>query len=198
MEKFATVRKNLEEHGFTVSEFKTAEEAAAYLNGAIDGKTVGFGGSGTLQSMGLYELLGTHNTVHWHWKTEPNAARRAAMDTQVYLSSVNALAETGEMVNIDGAGNRVASTLFGHDKVYLVVGRNKLAPDYEKAVWRARNVAAPHRAQQMGKKTPCAIKADRCYNCKSPDRVCRAMVTLWEPMMIGDTEVVLIDEDLGL
>jgi len=198
MEKFATVRKNLEEHGFTVSEFKTTAEAAAYLNRAIDGKTVGFGGSGTLQAMGLYELLGAHNTVHWHWKTEPNAARRAAMDTQVYLSSVNALAETGEMVNIDGAGNRVASTLFGHDKVYLVVGRNKLAPDYEKAVWRARNVAAPHRAQQMGKKTPCAIKADRCYNCKSPDRVCRAMVTLWEPMMIGETEVVLIDEDLGL
>lgn len=198
MEKFATVRKNLEDHGFTVSEFATAAEAAAYLNGAIDGKTVGFGGSGTLQAMGLYELLSAHNTVHWHWKTEPNAARRAAMDTQVYLSSVNALAETGELVNIDGAGNRVASTLFGHDMVYLVIGRNKLAEDYDKAVWRAQNIAAPHRAQQMGKKTPCAIKADRCYNCKSPDRVCRAMVTLWEPMMIGKTEVVLIDEDLGL
>lgn len=198
MEQFAAVRKNLEAHGFTVSEFETAAQAAAYLNSQIDGKTVAFGGSATLRDMGLFELLETHNTVHWHWKQDPDSARKAAMDTQVYLSSVNALAQTGELVNIDGCGNRVASTLFGHEKLYLVVGQNKLADTYEKAVWRARNVAAPHRAQQMGKKTPCALKADRCYDCKSPDRVCRGMVTLWEPMMGMPTEVVLIGESLGL
>ena len=113
-------------------------------------------------------------------------------------SLARALAETGEIINIDGVGNRLAGTLFGHEKVYFVIGRNKLAPDYEKAVWRARNVAGPHRAQQLGKKTPCAVKADRCYDCKSPDRVCNAMVTLWGPMTGMETEILLVDEDLGL
>ena len=129
---------------------------------------MGLGGSGTLNAMGIYERLETHNTVFWHWKQPADEARRAAMQTQVYLTSANALAETGEIINIDGVGNRLAGTLFGHEKVYFVIGRNKLAPDYEKAVWRARNVAGPHRAQQLGKKTPCAVKADRCYDCKSP------------------------------
>ena len=92
----------------------------------------------------------------------------------------------------------LASTLFGHKRLYYVVGRNKLTGTYEEAVWRARNVAAPQRAQQMNKKTPCAIKADRCYDCKSPDRICRGMTTIWGPMMAQTAEVLLIDEDLGL
>ena len=125
-------------------------------------------------------------------------ARKNAMTTEVYLSSVNGLAETGEMVNIDGMGNRLAGTLFGHKRLYYVVGRNKLAGTYEEAVWRARNVAAPRRAQQMNKKTPCAVKADRCYDCKSPDRVCRGMTTIWGRMMGQKAEVILIDEDFGL
>ncbi len=94
-------------------------EAAAYLDGAIDGKTVGFGGSATLDALGVYDKLAAPNTVIWHWKQEANAARKAAMQTQVYLSSANGLAESGEIVNIDGTGNRVSATLFGHEKVYL-------------------------------------------------------------------------------
>lgn len=199
MSQFDTVRKNLKDHGFQVAEFQNAEEAAVYLDGAIDGKTVGFGGSGTLQEMGLYERLNTHNTVHWHWKdADASAARMAAMSTQVYLSSVNALAESGEMVNIDGTGNRVAGTLFGHEKVYLVISRNKLTATYEDAIWRARNVAAPQRARQLGRKTPCAVKLDRCYDCKGPERVCRGLVTLWMPMIGMEAEVILIDQDMGL
>ena len=120
------------------------------------------------------------------------------MQTQVYLTSANALAETGEIVNIDGAGNRVAATLFGHERVCFVIGRNKLTATYDEAVFRARNVAAPQRARQLGKKTPCAVKLDRCYDCKSPDRICRGMVTLWGPMMGMPAEVLLVDEDLGL
>ena len=120
------------------------------------------------------------------------------MQTDVYLTSVNALAQTGEIVNIDGVGNRVAATLFGHQKVYYLVGRNKLTEDEAQAVWRARNVAAPQRAQQMGAKTPCAEKADRCYDCKSPGRICRGLVTLWGPMLGMEAEVLLIDEELGL
>ena len=193
---FDTVKKNLEARGFSVWTFATAAEAAAYLNEAIDGKTVGFGGSVTLQDMGLYELLGSHNEVHWHW-VNGQEERKTAMGTQVYLSSANGLAETGEIINIDGSGNRVASTLYGHEKVYLVIGRNKLAPTYDEALWRARNIASPKNAQRLGRKTPCAVKGDRCYDCKSPDRICRSLVVLWGPPIGMETEVVLVDEDLG-
>lgn len=195
---FETVRKNLEDRKFSVRVFAAGQEAAAYLNEAIDGKTVGFGGSMTLDQLGLYETLGTHNTVVWHWKKEPGPARREAMGTQVYLTSANGLAETGEIINIDGAGNRVASTLFGHEKVYFVIGRNKLAPTYEEALWRARNIAGPKNAQRLGRKTPCAVKGDHCYDCRSPERICRGLVTLWGPMMGMETEILLVDEDLGM
>lgn len=198
MESFGKVQKALEDRGYTVKVFPTGKEAADYLDAAIDGSSVGFGGSATLDALGIYERLERHNKAVWHWKWEDkDAARREAMTTDVYLTSVNALAETGELVNIDGAGNRVASTLYGHEKVYFVVGRNKLAPTYDEAVWRARNVASPKNAQRLGKKTPCAVKGDRCYDCRSPERVCRGLVTLWGPMMGMEAEVLLIDEDLG-
>lgn len=117
---------------------------------------------------------------------------------QVYITSANGLAETGEIINIDGAGNRVASTLYGHRKVYFIIGRNKLAPTYDEALWRARNIAAPKNARRLDRKTPCAIKGDRCYDCKSPERICRGLVVLWGPMLGIDTEVILVDEELGL
>ena len=109
-----------------------------------------------------------------------------------------ALAETGELINIDGTGNRVASTLFGHRRVYFVVGVNKIAPDYDAALWRARNIASPKNAQRLGRKTPCAVKGDRCYNCSSPERICRGLTVLWEPMGGAEvTEVLLINQELG-
>ena len=198
MGTFDTVKKNLEDRGYAVRVFGTGAEAAAYLDGAVDGKTVGFGGSMTLDQLGLYDALGRHNTVVWHWKQEAGPARREAMQTDIYLTSANGLAETGEILNIDGIGNRVAATLFGHEKVYFVIGRNKVAPTYEEALWRARNIASPQNARRLGKKTPCAVKGDRCYDCKSPERICRGLVTLWGPMMGMETEILLVDEDLGL
>ena len=116
----------------------------------------------------------------------------------MYLSSANGLAETGEVINIDGIGNRVASTLYGHKKLYFIIGKNKLAPTYDEALWRARNIAAPKNAQRLGKTTPRAVKGDRCYDCKSPDRICRGLVVPWGPSMGVETEIVLVDEDLGL
>ena len=196
MADFTNVKKNLEARGFAVTAFATKEEAAAYLNVAIDGVSVGIGGSATVQEMGLYDMLASHNEMHWHW-VNGQEERKAAMGTQVYLSSANGLAETGEIINIDGSGNRVASTLYGHEKVYLVIGRNKLAEDYDSALWRARNVAAPKNAQRLNCKTPCAVKGDRCYDCKSPDRICCGLVVLWRPMMGQDIEILLVDEDLG-
>ena len=188
------VRKNLEERGFQTSCFATAKEAADYLDAQIDGATVGIGGSMTIQAMGLSERLSKHNEVIWHWE---GGELRRAMLADVYLTSVNGLAETGEIVNIDGNCNRVAASMFGPKRVYYVVGINKIAPDFEKALWRARNVAAPKNAQRLGKKTPCAVKADKCYNCSSPDRICKGLVVLYQKMRAMDMEVVLIDQELG-
>ena len=199
MTDFSRVKQNLEARGFRVSVFATAAEAADYLDSAIDNTSVGFGGSVTLEKMGLYERLERHDRVNWHWRPMVDGAdaRQAAMTAEHYITSVNGLAETGELINIDGTGNRVASTLYGHKKVWFVVGRNKLAPTYEEALWRARNIAAPKNAQRLGRKTPCAVKADRCYDCKSPERICRGLVVLWEAIGSMEMEVVLIDQDLG-
>lgn len=185
----------LEELGYTVRCFDTAGQAADYLDRQIDGRTVSFGGSVTLQEMGLYPRLSAHNQVVWHWE---GGSLADAMTTDVYISSVNGLAETGEIINIDGTCNRVASTLFGHQTVYLVVGRNKIAPDYESALWRARNIAAPKNAQRLRRKTPCAAKGDRCYNCKSPERICKALTVLWgKPGGVEHMELILVDQELG-
>ena len=194
MADLAKLQKNLEERGFTVTRFDTAVQAADYLDAALDGKSVGIGGSVTIQEMGLAERLREHAQVLWHWA---GSTTQAAAGAQVYLTSVNGAAETGELINIDGTGNRVASGLFGHKKVYFVVGRNKVAPDYDAALWRARNIAAPKNAQRLGRNTPCAAKGDRCYDCKSPERICRALVVYWEKPGSMDMEVVLVDEDLG-
>lgn len=194
---FETVKNELEGRGFSVKTFATGGEAAAYLDGVIDGRTVGIGGSVTVQELGLYDKLASHNEVHWHWAGGP-AERDAAMQTQVYITSANGLAETGEIINIDGTGNQVAATLYGHEKVYFVIGRNKLAPTYDTALWRARNIAGPKNAQRLNRKTPCAVKGDKCYDCKSPDRICRGLVVLWRPMMGAETEIILVDEDLGM
>lgn len=199
MTDFSRVKQNLEARGFRVSVFATAAEAADYLDSAIDNTSVGFGGSVTLEQMGLYERLERHDRVNWHWRPTVDGAdaRQAAMTAEHYITSVNGLAETGELINIDGTGNRVASTLYGHKKVWFVVGRNKLAPTYEEALWRARNIAAPKNAQRLKRKTPCAVKADHCYDCKSSERICRGLVVLWEAIGSMEMEVVLVDEALG-
>ena len=198
---FTTAKKNLEARGFTVSTFASAKEAADYLNAQIDHSSVSFGGSMTLSQMGLFESLGAHNTMYSHWNVpegmDASEVLKNASNCEHYLLSANGLAETGEIINIDGTGNRVSSMLFGHKKVWFIVGSNKLAPSYDEALWRARNIAAPKNAQRLGVKTPCAVKGDRCYDCKSPQRICRALTVLWEAVRSCETEVVLIDEPLG-
>ena len=187
-----------EGRGFTFRYFETGAEAADYLTEQLAGKTVGIGGSKTVEAIGLYEKLqGKAADVAWHWKTEPNEARARAAKAQIYVSSANGIAETGEIINIDGAGNRVASNLYGHEKVYIVAGVNKVCPDVEKAFWRARNVAAPLNARRFGKDTPCVKGELKCYDCRSADRICRGVSMLMEPMIGMPIEVVIINEELG-
>ena len=171
------------------------------MNGEIDGKSVGIGGSITVEEIGLYDKLALHNDVTWHMKSYDGMSRdeiiSKANSAQIYISSVNGIAETGEIINIDGACNRVAATLYGHEKVYFVIGVNKLAPDYDSALHRARNIAAPLNAKRLNKNTPCAVKGDKCYDCKSPERICCGLVVLWSKPRNGKYEVVLINEKLG-
>lgn len=197
---FTRVRQNLEKKGYAVSVFPDRAAAADYLDAAIDGSTVGIGGSVTVRDLGLYDRLRAHNTVYWHWQAapgeEPAAIYRGAQEAEVYLSSVNGLAETGEIVNIDGMGNRVAAIQYGHRKVYFIVGANKLAPNREGALFRARNTAAPMNARRLNRKTPC-VREGHCCDCDSPERICAVLSMLWKKPGGCEYEVVLIDEELG-
>lgn len=197
-----TAIEALKKNRYSVSFFQTREEAADYLDSQLDKKVIGFGDSATMSSMKLYERLSAHNEVHDPNQSSDNdeflEIAQACLTTEIYLTSVNAMSEQGHLVNIDGTGNRIAGSLFGHKKVYFVVGTNKIEPTLEKAVWRARNIAAPKNAKRYNLKTPCAIKGDKCYDCASPDRICNALTIHLKKMNdIEDVEVIRIDQDLG-
>ena len=197
---FDHLREKLEKNGFAVSVFATGEDAAAYLNEQIDQRTVGMGGSMTIAELGLRESLSRHNVVFSHGFTPapPAQVQQLAAGAEIYLLSANGIAgDTGEILNIDGTGNRVSSSLYGHRKVYLLAGRNKISPNFHSALQRVRNVVAPKNAQRLGRKTPCAARGDRCYDCDSPERICRGLVVLYKKMGSMDMEVVLVDQELG-
>lgn len=194
--------ENFKRNNYTVSYFLSSEEAADYIDKEIDNRIVGFGDSATMNSMGLYKKLAKHNTVY-----DPNQSKnndeflkiaKKCMNTEIYLTSVNGASETGQLVNIDGTGNRVAGSLFGHKKVYFIIGTNKIEENLESAIWRARNIAAPKNAKRYKLSTPCAIKGDKCYDCASPDRICNALVIYYKKLNdIKDVEIIFIDEALG-
>ena len=187
--------KNLKSRGFEARVFQTGAEAADYLCAVLSGEEIAFGGSLTLAQLGLFERLSEKNKVYWHWKESP---REAAASAPVYLTSANALSETGELINIDGSGNRVVSTLYGRKKVYFVVGVNKIAKDFDSALWRARNIAAPLNARRLDKNTPCTRGELKCHDCSSPDRICRGLAVLWgKTLGIDEAEVLLVNEPLG-
>ena len=200
---FENVEKNLKKRSFSVKTFSTRDQATDYLNNTIDNTTVSFGGSMTVKEMNLFDTLSQHNTAWWHGKGKQlkeyggEEIMKNAMNTEVYITSANAVSEQGQIINIDGRCNRIASTLFGHKKVFFVIGKNKLAPTFEKAMWRARNIAAPKNAQRLGKNTPCAVKGDKCYDCNSADRICRGFLILEYPPSGTEVEIILIDEELG-
>lgn len=196
--------QNLKTKGFQVECFETGKEAAKFMENSISGRTIGIGGSLTVKETGIDQALMENNTVYWHWLPEckeefggAKEVRDMAMTTDIYISSVNAISQQGEIVNIDGTGNRIASTCYGHKEVYFIIGKNKITEDLESAIWRARNVAAPKNAQRLGQKTPCAVKADKCYDCNCPERICNGFLVLERPMKGMEMTVILVDEDLG-
>lgn len=190
--------KNLEKRGFTPHVFADRAAAGEWLLSRIRDTTVGIGGSCTVEELGIYDRLLETNEVYWHWKRSEPDTRTLANASKVYLTSANGVSETGELVNIDGAGNRVSATLWGPETVYIIVGQNKVEPDLHKAIERARNVAAPLNARRLGMKTPCTVGELRCHDCASPDRICRGLVILMgKPMPQKECHVLLVEEDLG-
>lgn len=191
-------QENLVKHGFATSFFENESDACDYLKQKINGKSVGFGASKTVVDSGIYDALKGANTCYFHWVDKGDDVLDKASKTEVYVCSLNAVSENGELVNIDGTCNRIASCVYGHKQVYFIIGVNKICDDYEKAVWRARNIASPKNAVRLKKNTPCAIKGDRCYDCNSPERICGALMTIWlKPKGIDYCEVVIINRDLG-
>ena len=189
--------EQLRKNGFQVTRFATGAEAADYIGRSLRGKTVGIGGSMSVRALNIYDRIKDDNTVYWHMVEPGDETMVRASSAQVYITSANAISEEGYVVNIDGRGNRVAGTLMQKEKVYLIVGRNKLCGPLPEAIRRARTVAAPQNAARLECRTPCAVDGT-CHDCASPGRICNALVVLWRrPFWCDSMEIVLVDEELG-
>ncbi|MBO5213287.1 MAG: lactate utilization protein [Clostridia bacterium] len=187
------LKETFERRGFRFVEFQSKEEAVAFLCAECAEKTVSFGGSVTVQELNLYEELQKKSECSWHWKKDP---AQSISNADVFITSANAVSETGEIVNIDGHCNRVSASIYGHKQVYFVFGENKLTADLPEAWNRARNVAAPKNAKRLNRKTPCAIDGV-CHDCQSPECICSAIAILRRKPSSCDATLVLIRESLG-
>jgi hypothetical protein len=141
------------------------------------------------------------HTVYNHWKPglskEDNLEmRKSQMTSDLFLSSTNAVTLNGELVNIDGIGNRVNSINFGPGKVILVAGCNKIVEDVQEGIHRIKNVAAPLNARRLNMDIPCA-KVGKCVDCNSPNRICRIIVIHERRPQLTDLLVILVGEELG-
>ena len=196
LEKLA---KNVRARGFDFFHAATAEEAVQHVLEQVQNTTVGIGGSTTVDQLGLYDRLKENNEVHWHWKDGPKAeVYRDAAEAEVYLSGVNGIAETGELVSSAAKGHRVAALSHALGKrMSRLAGKNKVCPDLSTAIERARNVAAPKNLLRFPGKRPCT-DSQRCFDCRSADRSCCIMqILMFKPMQSNKVELILIDEDLG-
>ncbi len=162
-----------------------------------EGASVAVPGSATVREIGVVEALEDRgHQVFDHWKDKDPTVRKKQLGADVLVTSANAAAMTGEIVNMDGIGNRVAPTIFGPAQVIFVIGKNKLAEDLDQARSRVKEVAAPKRAKELGMKTPCA-ETGECNDCNTPLRICRAEVIIHRPPSLTKTAVVIVDEELG-
>ena len=168
-----------------------------------EGAKVGYGGSLTLDELGIKEALkkGNYQLID---RGRPGISeeelfllRRESLLTDVFLCSANALTRDGKLVNIDGSGNRLAALTFGPKKVIVVAGVNKIVDNLERGLDRVRNYVTPLHACRRGWNLPCA-KTGHCVDCRSPQRVC-CTITVTEYQRVKDRlTVILIGETLGI
>jgi L-lactate utilization protein LutB len=206
--RLADVKAALEANNFEV--FLAQNEADAnkivleHLIPQLKPRTVSWGGSMTFTGSGLYKKL--KEKAHLEvWDTfdknisddEKKQRRRQALHADLFITGTNAVTETGQLVNLDMIGNRVAALTFGPHWVIILVGRNKIVPDLEEAMFRVKNYVAPTNAMRLDKKTPC-VKTSLCEECQSPDRICNTWTITEKAFPKGRTKIILINEDLGL
>jgi len=165
-------------------------------------KTVGVGGSVTLREIGIIDKLQEQgNVIYDHWKqrlSEEDSLRIRKMQqsSDVFLTSANAVTLNGEIVSIDGFGNRISSMMFGPKEVMIVAGYNKIVQDIPEAMNRIKTLAAPMSAKRFGADTPCA-RFGKCMDCDSPQRICRGTLIMERRPFATPTLVVIVMEDLG-
>ncbi|SBV97981.1 conserved hypothetical protein [uncultured delta proteobacterium] len=199
--------KALEANRFGVSVHATGKDAAEHLVKKVLPKgwkgTVNFGGSASVLQSGVIPMLqklpGANVLPNWDPKmdrAEMLRLRREHFICELYLCSSNAVTMAGQLVNVDGLGNRVASMIYGPEKVALFVGRNKLCETMDVALDRVHNIAAPMNNIRLGHPNPC-VKAGRCMDCKSPSRICNAWSVIERCNPAERIHVLLINEDTG-
>lgn len=191
--------KQLEKCGYEAKFFDTAEELKDYVATIMPkGSVAGFGGSMTIEEIGLkpylkdkgYNLLIPDET---HTREELLPKEHFA---DFYFLSANALTEKGEIINLDGTGNRIGASAFGPKNVVYIVGKNKIVKDLAEGIDRVKNVASPKNAKRLNKKTPCAVTG-KCENCDSPDRICKAWLITERALNKKKTYIFIVNEELG-
>ena len=201
-EEIQTVLANLKNRRMDAYYCESKEEAVQTVLSLVPrGASVGWGGSVTLGQIGLTDALADHgcellDRAGAKTPEEQKELYARTLGCDWFFMSTNAMTEDGLLVNIDGRGNRLAGQVYGDKRVYIIAGTNKICPDFESALFRARNTACVLNGRRFNYKTPCKID-DKCHDCLSPERICRALLVLWGPMMGMSTEVILIDEELG-
>ena len=197
----AVAVKNLQGRGFEAYYCETREEA---LDKALElipkGATVGWGGAMSAQQIGLLDAVknGEYNAIDRDKAPNPAAREQAMRDcllADVFITGANALSIEGQMVNIDGIGNRVAAIVYGPKNVVVIAGMNKMTDSLEDAVTRARTVAAPINSQRFALKTPCSVTG-ACGNCKA-EGICNQMLITRNCKPAGRIKVILVGEELG-
>ena len=195
--------KNLRSRHFVAHYCATREEALEKALSLIPkGATVGWGGATSAQQIGLMEALhqGEYRPIDRDRCQTPQERQQAmlnAMTADVFITGANALSLDGQMVNIDGMGNRVASIIYGPKSVIVIAGMNKVEDTLEAAVRRARTVAAPANQQRFQKKVPCTATGT-CADCKSEECICNQIVITRNCRPAGRIKFILVGEDLGL
>ena len=193
------VIKGLQSRNMTGYYAKDREEAKRIALSLIpNGASVTMGGAVSAHEIGLVDALrnGDYRFIDRDAIEDKRAAMLAAYDADFFLSSVNAMTEDGVLVNVDGNANRVSCIAQGPKHVLFIVGMNKITPDVDSAVKRARNVAAPVNAQRFGLSTPCS-KTGSCANCKSPDTICCQFLITRYSRHADRIHVILVNDSLG-
>ena len=199
MSTCAALRKS----GFEAQYVATGAEALELIAGFVKpGMKVGLGGSMSLKAIGAPEkvrALGAeildHNApgIDEERKLE---LRRAQLTCDVFLSSSNAVTLEGDIVNVDGGGNRVAALTFGPKKTVVVVGTNKIVRDLDEAFDRIETTASPMNNKRLERPNPC-VKAGTCQDCQGETRICRVYQVLHRRPLYSDFTVIVVGEPLG-